>query len=186
MTDVAHPLDRLDTTTRILKRAQYEAFAFERCQAGVRVRNESHADPSAHTYVVTVRAGLPTACTCPADVRRDAACKHRVAVAIRPPVLAADGGGGRCDQSVPDAEEAEAAPSDPPADRRDRRTGDAEPDRENSSTGTADTERAGDAATASSADTTDDRPADCDCAALSGAFPCWPCVRAGRRTLPPD
>ncbi|RKS81529.1 SWIM zinc finger protein [Haloarcula quadrata] len=30
----------------------------------------------------------------------------------------------------------------------------------------------------------DDRPEDCDCAELSGDFPCWPCVRDGRRDLP--
>ncbi len=30
----------------------------------------------------------------------------------------------------------------------------------------------------------DDRPEDCDCEELSGDFPCWPCVRDGRRELP--
>lgn len=30
----------------------------------------------------------------------------------------------------------------------------------------------------------DDRPEDCDCAELSGDFPCWLCVRDGRRDLP--
>lgn len=84
-----HPLERLETTARIRKRAQYEALAFEAHPDGVQVRNESHARPAAHTYVVTVTDGLPTACTCPGDSRFDAACKHRVAVAIRPPVLRA-------------------------------------------------------------------------------------------------
>jgi hypothetical protein len=30
------------------------------------------------------------------------------------------------------------------------------------------------------------RPADCTCADLPGAFPCWPCVRLGRRAVPED
>lgn len=30
----------------------------------------------------------------------------------------------------------------------------------------------------------DDRPEDCHCAELSGDFPCWLCVRDGRRDLP--
>ncbi|WP_458208718.1 SWIM zinc finger family protein [Haladaptatus sp. NG-SE-30] len=30
-----------------------------------------------------------------------------------------------------------------------------------------------------------DQPADCDCDELSG-FPCWPCVRSGRRDLPEE
>lgn len=34
-------------------------------------------------------------------------------------------------------------------------------------------------------DSDDDRPeCDCDCGELSGDFPCWPCVRDGRRDLP--
>ncbi|SEN99755.1 SWIM zinc finger [Halorientalis persicus] len=84
-----HPLERLDVSSRVAKRAQYEAFEFSVVAEGVRVRNCSHADPSEHEYVVTVRDGLPTACTCPADERFDGGCKHRVAVAIRDPVLAA-------------------------------------------------------------------------------------------------
>lgn len=64
------------------------------------VRNNSHAVPSEHEYVVALSDGVPSACECPADERFDGACKHRVAVAIREPVLdaaiaeqvAADGG----------------------------------------------------------------------------------------------
>jgi hypothetical protein len=33
-------------------------------------------------------------------------------------------------------------------------------------------------------DRDDDRPDECDCDELSGDFPCWPCVRDGRRDLP--
>ncbi|WP_440988366.1 SWIM zinc finger family protein [Haloarchaeobius baliensis] len=51
------------------------------------VTNCSHADPSEHRYLVRVVDGLPASCSCPADERFDGACKHRVAVAIRSPVL---------------------------------------------------------------------------------------------------
>jgi hypothetical protein len=82
-----HPLDRLTVSTRVLKRAQYEAFEFTVSPPFVGVRNHSHRDPSAHAYVVHVRDGLPIRCTCPADERFDGACKHRVAVAIRRLIL---------------------------------------------------------------------------------------------------
>jgi len=92
------PLAALAFTTRVAKRAQYEAFAFTVAADGVVVRNESHADPSAHEYRVTVDEGLPTACECPADQQYEGACKHRVAVAIRTPVLAAASRRGDVDE----------------------------------------------------------------------------------------
>jgi hypothetical protein len=82
-----HPLDALDVTTRVVKRAQYEAFEFTVLGRDIQVRNCSHANPADHEYLVTVRDGLPVACSCPADARFEGACKHRVAVAIRQPVL---------------------------------------------------------------------------------------------------
>jgi len=36
-----------------------------------------------------VEGGIPSDCTCPADTYQEGACKHRVAVAIREPVLEA-------------------------------------------------------------------------------------------------
>jgi uncharacterized Zn finger protein len=36
---------------------------------------------------VDVDDDVPTSCTCPADANYEGACKHRVAVAIRPPIL---------------------------------------------------------------------------------------------------
>lgn len=84
-----HPLEELDVTTRVVKRAQYEAFEFTVDGDDVQVRNCSHVDPSEHEYCVIVRDGLPVSCSCPADTRFDEACKHRVAVAIRPPILEA-------------------------------------------------------------------------------------------------
>jgi len=94
-----HPLSRLEFTRRVAKRAQYEAFEFTIVPEGVRVRNGSHANPEEHEYLVRVAGGIPETCTCPADARFDGACKHRVGVAIRKPILdaanrqvAADGG----------------------------------------------------------------------------------------------
>ncbi|WP_135303734.1 SWIM zinc finger family protein [Haloarcula amylovorans] len=82
-----HPLAKLQFSKRVAKRAQYEALDISLCGDEVLVRNESHADPEDHEYTVTVEDGVPVACTCPADTRFDGACKHRVAVAIRRPLL---------------------------------------------------------------------------------------------------
>lgn len=84
-----HPLERLESTQRTLRRAQYEAFEFELVAQGVLVRNASHANPADHEYLVTIEDDLPHSCPCPADVHHRGACKHRVAVAIRTPVLEA-------------------------------------------------------------------------------------------------
>ncbi|WP_245998443.1 SWIM zinc finger family protein [Halalkalicoccus subterraneus] len=53
------------------------------------VRNESHENADEHSYRVNVEDGIPVACECPSDTYHDGACKHRVAVAIREPVLEA-------------------------------------------------------------------------------------------------
>ena len=82
-----HPLETLDFSTKAAKRAQYEAFEFRLLEDGVLVRNGSYADPMAHEYLVSVDDGIPRRCTCPADIHYEKACKHRVAVAIREPVL---------------------------------------------------------------------------------------------------
>jgi hypothetical protein len=82
-------LSHLTFTNRVAKRAQYEAFEFSLTTRGVRIRNTSHANPTDHEYLVTVRDGIPIACQCPADDRYDGACKHRVGVAIRTPLLQA-------------------------------------------------------------------------------------------------
>lgn len=71
----------------VLKRAQYEAFSFSWLDGDVQVRNESHADPDNHEYVVRVENGIPIACTCPADTQYDYPCKHRISLAIRRPVM---------------------------------------------------------------------------------------------------
>lgn len=117
-----HPLETLEFSSRVAKRAQYEAFEFTITPAGVCVRNCSHANPEDHEYVVTIEDGLPSHCTCPADREYDGACKHRVGVAIRRPVLdaailqpdsvACDGGGKLIEEpDSPDKDE-EPAESD--------------------------------------------------------------------------
>ncbi|WP_458190773.1 SWIM zinc finger family protein [Haladaptatus sp. NG-WS-4] len=84
-----HVLSQLTFTKRVAKRAQYEALEFTVVPGGVRVRNTSHATPSEHEYLVTIRSGVPVSCECPADNRYEGACKHRVGVAIRTPLLQA-------------------------------------------------------------------------------------------------
>lgn len=84
-----HVLTQLDVSNRFLKRAQYEAFSFTVLDEGVLVRNGSYTDPDDHEYLVTLSDGLPTQCTCPADRKYGPACKHRLAVAIRDPVIEA-------------------------------------------------------------------------------------------------
>lgn len=82
-----HLLTTLSPSQRVLKRAQYEAFEFSLYEGDVLVRNGSHADPENHEYRVSVDDGLPVNCTCPANSKYAGPCKHRVAVAIRRPIL---------------------------------------------------------------------------------------------------
>ncbi|MFC7044801.1 SWIM zinc finger family protein [Halobacteriaceae archaeon GCM10025711] len=130
-------LQQLEFTSRTAKRAQYEAFEFSIAPGGVVVQNGSYERPSEHEYLVFVEDGVPVACECPADENYSGACKHRVAVAIRKPVLTA------------------ATNQDVVADGG---TVAGEPDK--------------------------DEVDDCDCGELLGEFPCWECVRTGRRELP--
>lgn len=81
MSDSLFATDR--PTNRVLKRAQYEQFEFSLLEEDVLVRNESHADPAAHEYRVTLENGEPVSCECPADDHYEGPCKHRTAVAIR-------------------------------------------------------------------------------------------------------
>ena len=149
-----HPLETLDFPTQVAKRAQYEAFEFTLTTDGVVVRNGSHPDPSDHEYLVTVDDGIPAACECPADERFNGACKHRVAVAIRRPLL--DAVAANASPVIADGGQADA---DTPAT--------VDPD------GTADPTPE-DGAEATSDDCTDCLP----------DFPCWECVRTSRKQLP--
>jgi len=157
------PLANLQTTSRVIKRAQYEAFEFTIEATGVRVRNASHAKPADHEYVVTITNGLPSACECPADANYDGACKHRVAVAIRKPILdaaidrqiVADGG------TPVSTDEEDSDTLDDPSSRGSSGAG-------ASSDNPEDTETNADS---------------CECAGLPEGFPCWECVRTGRQTF---
>ena len=83
-------IDALQFDASTAKRAQYEAFDFELDAPGlVTVRNESHENADEHSYRVNIENGVPVACECPSDMYHEGACKHRVAVAIREPVLEA-------------------------------------------------------------------------------------------------
>lgn len=162
-------LDRLDVSTRALKRAQYEAFDFRLTDGGVTVRNGSHANPDDHVYDVTVTDGVPTACTCPADDHYETACKHRLAVAIREPVLNAAIASvatatERTQRSKRGCDDGTGTRRGPIAD------GGGVTDTSNDDTDAPDSERA----------------PDCDCPPDQNGFPCWPCVRDGYRTLPDE
>lgn len=164
-------LDRLDVSTRALKRAQYEAFDFRLTDDGVTVRNGSHANPAEHIYDVTVTDGVPTACTCPADEHHEPACKHRLAVAIRAPVL---------DAAVAN----ETADSDEQDDESERERDDDQPG--TSPIPVADGAGVTDPSGERAAAVDPERPDDCDCPDDPDGFPCWPCVRDGYRELPSD
>ncbi|MFC7231625.1 SWIM zinc finger family protein [Saliphagus sp. GCM10025308] len=84
-----HPLTQLEFTRRTAKRAQYEAFEYTLVPEGVLVRNASHETPADHEYTVTIENGVPTHCECPADEYYEGACKHRVSIAIRRPLIQA-------------------------------------------------------------------------------------------------
>lgn len=164
-----HPLAQLEVPSRVLKRAQYEAFEFELHDGALLVRNGSHPDPGNHEYLVTVTAGIPTHCDCPADAASEGACKHRVAVAIRSPVLeaathaqlAADGS-GTSEHPLSEEEYLTEKDTSHPED-----AGDAPVDSEESSS-----------------DDVDEENLPCKCEDLTGNFPCWNCVLTGRRSLP--
>ncbi|WP_114578677.1 SWIM zinc finger family protein [Saliphagus sp. LR7] len=85
-------LAELDVDAPTAKRAQYEAFEFDLEAPGLlQVINGSYGDDEKreHSYRVNIENGVPVTCECPSDTYQDGACKHRVAVAIREPVLEA-------------------------------------------------------------------------------------------------
>ncbi|MFC7070515.1 SWIM zinc finger family protein [Halobaculum lipolyticum] len=84
-----HVLTKLEVSPGPRRRAQIEPFTFSLVAEGVRVTNHRYEEPSNHSYVVTVTDGVPVTCECPADAHFNVTCKHRLAVAIRTPVLQA-------------------------------------------------------------------------------------------------
>ncbi|MBX0298306.1 SWIM zinc finger family protein [Haloarcula nitratireducens] len=152
-----HPLAKLQFSKRVAKRAQYEALDISLCSDEVLVRNESHANPKDHEYTVTVEDGVPVACTCPADARFDGACKHRVAVAIRRPLLDALA----CQRAGEPLIVSDGGQPQPGA-------GDE----------VSSEETVGSGAKSATADETVEECDDC-----RPAFPCWECYKAGRVDL---
>lgn len=79
---------------KTLKRARWENFRFAPCEGAKRVNvtNDSYGDEATqtdeHTYTVNVEAGQPTDCTCPAAEYQSGPCKHAVALADAPDVIA--------------------------------------------------------------------------------------------------
>ncbi|MGA9403206.1 hypothetical protein [Haladaptatus sp.] len=72
--------DRIET---VQKRTQAEQFSFDVDSPGlIDVTNESHANPAAHQYTVSIDDVTKDlmACTCPHHVHRTAFCKHMAAV----------------------------------------------------------------------------------------------------------
>lgn len=80
-------VDQLDFGTKTAKRVGWEAFEFTLVGLHqVEVVNASYGfEKGEHTYTVGVerRDGVPVPieCGCPADLHRDADCKHKVALA---------------------------------------------------------------------------------------------------------
>lgn len=73
----------LEADETVQKRAQWEQFSFRVEAPGmVEVTTESHDNPAAHQYVVTLDdvTGELLACTCLHYVHRNAFCKHMAAV----------------------------------------------------------------------------------------------------------
>ena len=72
-----------DTAKTAQKRAQADQFAFDvNADELIKVTNESHENPAAHQYTVSIDDVTEDliACTCPHHVHRTAFCKHMAAV----------------------------------------------------------------------------------------------------------
>jgi len=80
-------LDSLEPTNRVLKRAQYEAFEFFFFSMEMSAFATKVIKIQRIMNTASLVDGVPETCECPADTVSDGACKHRVAVAIRPKIL---------------------------------------------------------------------------------------------------
>ncbi|MFC7325457.1 hypothetical protein ACFQMF_12790 [Halorubrum rutilum] len=163
-------VNELNFGTKTSKRVGWEAWEFGvEAPHLVRVTNAAYGfEKEDHSYLVGVedRDGLliPAECECPADkYNEEHDCKHKVALAtIGGPVILQ----AAVDCPTPTVDGGETT----------RQTLE---DRLRTDGGTT-TER----------DDADPLPLDadereeCDCAELSDDFPCWPCVRDGKRELP--
>jgi len=161
-------VSHLDFTPRTSKRVTWEQFEFTiEGPHLVRVTNASYGflkDEHSYTVGVAERDGqlLPAECDCPADLHHDTDCKHKVAL-------------GLCGGSVVMQAAADYNPASGAEPRHDASTA-AEKLRTDG----------GELETGQARSPLLDEPnhAECDCTELPGDFPCWPCVRYGRKELP--
>lgn len=168
--DKRNAVEYLNFGAKTSKRVSWESWEFAvEAPHLVRVTNASYGfEKGDHSYLVGVedRDGVlvPAECECPADkYNEEYDCKHKVALAtVGGPVVL------------------EASVNCP--------TPSGNPERSNASTlsdklradGGATTEGVGGESKPLDAE----KPDECDCAGLSDDFPCWPCVRDGKRELP--
>lgn len=155
-------LDHLDFSNRTAKRVAWEAWEFTvEGPYLVRVTNAAYGYlKDDHSYVVGIedRGGIlvPAECECPADVHHDKDCKHKLALATV--------GGPVVIQAAADYEPPAELDAERPITAADKLRAD----------GGTQSVDAGDPGPSAE----EERP-ECDCAVLSGAFPCWPCYRDG-------
>lgn len=163
-------VEELNYGSKTAKRVGWEAWEFAvEAPHLVRVTNASYGyEKDDHSYLVGVedRDGLlvPAECECPADkYNEEYDCKHKVALAtIGGPVVlqtAVD-----CPTPTVDGEGTDSTTL---AERLRADGGVIAEEQREDGAGVIEAEREG-----------------CDCAELTDDFPCWPCVRDGRRELP--
>ncbi|WP_348609989.1 SWIM zinc finger family protein [Halobaculum rarum] len=158
-------VNELDFGARTVKRVTWEAFEFTIVGPHqIEVTNASYGfEKDDHTYTVGVeeREGraVPAECSCPADIHREPDCKHKVAVAAigTSVVLQA-----ALDYPTPTVDAGETT----------------------SQTLKEQLRADGGTITDESPSLYESEPDECDCDDLHHNFPCWPCVRDGKRELP--
>jgi|GEM_PF-544733 len=163
-------VEELNFGAKTSKRVGWEQFEFGvEAPHLVRVTNASYGcEKDEHSYLVGVedRDGLlvPAECECPADkYNEEYDCKHKVALAtIGGPVVLQTA--VECPTPTVDGEGADSTTL---AERLRADGGVIAEERREDGAGVIEAEHE-----------------DCDCAELSDDFPCWPCVRDGRRELP--
>jgi hypothetical protein len=163
-------VEYLSFGAKTAKRVTWEAWEFTVVGPHlVEVTNASYGfEKDDHSYTVGVKErdglAIPAECNCPADIHREKYdCKHKVA-------LAAVGG-----KTVLEASMNFATPSESSK----RPNASTVADKLRTDGGITTKETGGEAKHLDASEHNE-----CDCAGLSEDFPCWPCVRDGKRELP--
>jgi len=162
--DKRNAVEHLSFGAKTEKRVTWEAWEFAvEAPHLIRVTNASYGFKKAdHSYLVGVEdcdgVLVPAECECPADMYRDDYdCKHKLALAVV-------GGAVVLGAAVDYPTDSNASSGETQA-RTD---------------GGVTTEETGEESHPLDAEEREE----CDCAELSNGFPCWPCVRDGKRELP--